>query len=103
MLLSTLIIAAMGVLITKLRNFKKKLDMIEILTKSLVKLKQLAEDRERKLEQRFIDYQKENDLKMNDLDDKIDIRMEELEKKIYDVKDEATRALIEYLRENSKR
>lgn len=103
MLLSTFIIAAMGVLITKLRNFKKKLDMIEILTKSHVRLKQLADEREKKLEQRFIQSQKEVKDQIDTLCKKMDVKTEELENKIDEVKDEATQALIDYLRGDSRR
>lgn len=112
MLLSTFIIAIIGVLINKLRIFKKKLDMIEILTKSHVKMKQQAEEREKKFEKRFIDTQTEIgkqignlctklDTKSDELEKNLDNKTRELEKKIGEVKDEATSALIQYLRENS--
>ena len=110
MLLSTFIIGIVGVLITKLRNLKKKLDMIEILTKSHVKLKQLADEREKKLERRFIESQKEvkdsqEEVKkqISNLCQQLESKSKDLEQKIEEVKDEATKALIDYLRENSKR
>ena len=101
MILSTFIIAIVGTLIAKLRNFKKKLDMIEILTKSQVKMKQQAEQREKMFEDRFI---KSNDAvgkQINDLCEKMDRKTEQLEDKIDDVEKNATAALIKYLSENS--
>ena len=101
MLLSTFIIAIVGVLITKLRNFKKKLDMIEILTKSQVKMKQQAEEREKKFETRFIESNAAVTKQISDLCEKMDEKTEQLENKINDVKEDATKALIKYLSENS--
>ncbi len=101
MLLSTFIIAIVGVLITKLRNFKKKLDMIEILTKSQVKMKQQAEEREKKFEQRFIQSNDAVAKQIGDLCEKIDRKTEQLEDKIDHVESNATAALIKYLSENS--
>lgn len=123
MLLSTFIIGIIGALIAKLRTFKKKLDMIELLTKSHIKLKQQAEAREKKFEERFIQSQEEVsksigglctklDQKSQELEKKLDEQSEvletkidtktgELEKKIQIVKDESTKALIEFLKENS--
>jgi len=101
MILSTFIIAIVGTLIAKLRNFKKKLDMIEILTKSQVKMKQQAEQRDKKFEERFI---KSNDAvtkQINDLCEKMDRKTEQLEDKIDDVEKNATATLIKYLSENS--
>lgn len=77
--------------------------MIEILTKSHVRLKQQADEREQKLEKRFIESQKEVKDQINDLCKKMDIKTEELEKKIEEVKDESTQALIDYLRGDSRR
>jgi hypothetical protein len=79
MLLSTFVIAIIGVLVAKLRGFKKKLDMIEILTKAMIKMKKQSEDRETRLEKR-----------LKELDDKID-----------NVEREATAALIRYLSDSS--
>jgi gas vesicle protein len=101
MLLSTFIIAIVGVLITKLRNFKKKLDMIEILTKSQVKMKQQAEDREKKFETRFIQSNDVVAKQIGDLCEKIDRKTEQLEDKIDHVERNATAALIKYLSDNS--
>jgi len=101
MLLSTFIIAIVGLLISKLRGFKKKLDMIEILTKSQVKMKQQAEEREKRFEDKFI---KSNDAvakEIGDLCEKMDKKTEQLEEKIEDVERNATAALIKYLSENS--
>jgi len=101
MILSTFIIAIVGTLIAKLRNFKKKLDMIEILTKSQVKMKQQAEQRDKKFEERFI---KSNDAvtkQISDLCDKMDRKTEQLEDKIENVERNATAALIKYLSENA--
>ena len=101
MLLSTFIIAIVGVLITKLRGFKRKLDMIEILTKSQVKMKQQAEEREKRFEDKFI---KSNDAvakEIGDLCEKMDRKTEQLEDKIENVERNATAALIRYLSENS--
>jgi gas vesicle protein len=101
MLLSTFIIAIVGVLITKLRNFKKKLDMIEILTKSQVKMKQQAEDREKKFETRFIQSNDAVAKQIGDLCEKMDRKTEQLEDKIDHVERNATAALIKYLSDNS--
>jgi len=101
MILSTFIIAIVGTLIAKLRNFKKKLDMIEILTKSQVKMKQQAEQRDKKFEERFI---KSNDAvtkQINDLCEKMDRKTEQLEDKIDEVEKNATAALIKYLSDNA--
>lgn len=86
MLLSTTIIAVVGVLITKLRNFNKKMAMVDIHTNALVKFKKLAEEREAKMDQRLYEFEKQID---------------ELDKKIDGVKDDSTKALIDYLRKNS--
>lgn len=101
MLLSTFIIAIVGVLISKLRNFKKKLDMIEILTKSQVKMKQQAEEREKRFEDRFIKSNDSVSKQIGDLCEKMDRKTEQLEEKIDDVERKATAALIKYLSENS--
>ena len=101
MLLSTFIIAIVGVLITKLRNFKKKLDMIEILTKSQVKMKQQAEQREAKFETRFIESNRQVSEQIGKLCEKMDGKTKELEDKIDNVERNATNALIKYLSENS--
>ena len=130
MVVSTLTITAIGVLITKLRNLKKKLDMIEVLTKAQVKFKNLSDKREANFEERFITSQDRFTKQIVDLCTKIDIQTAELEKKLdsktetlskkidehsaytdakitnlseklAEVKDEATNALIQYLRENS--
>lgn len=101
MLLSTFIIAIVGVLITKLRNFKKKLDMIEILTKSQVKMKQQAEEREKKFETRFIESNAAVTKQISDLCEKMDEKTQQLENKIDSVERNATAALIKYLSENS--
>lgn len=101
MLLSTFIIAIVGVLISKLRNFKKKLDMIEILTKSQVKMKQQAEEREKRFEDRFIKSNDSVSKQIGDLCEKMDRKTEQLEENIDDVERKATAALIKYLSENS--
>jgi len=90
MLLSTFIIAIVGVLITKLKNFRKKLDMIEVLTKALIKFQKQAEEREAKFNKILEKHTAETEK-----------RIDELEKEIEHVKNEATKALIQYLRENS--
>lgn len=79
MLLSTAVIAVVGVLITKLKGLKKKLDMIEILIKSVTKMKRQADEREARIES-----------KLTELNNKID-----------NVKNEATTALIKYLSDSS--
>lgn len=108
MLMSTFIIAIVGVLITKLRNFKKKLDMIEVLTKAQVKFKKQADEREENFEEKLIQYQKDFSKQIGDLYSKIDKysehmdeKMIALDDKIETVKDEATKTLIDYLRSNS--
>lgn len=108
MLMSTFIIAIVGLLITKLRNFKKKLDMIEVLTKAQVKFKKLADEREKNFEERFIQSQKDFSKQIGDLCSRIDKYSEHiddkiisLDNKIENVKDEATQTLIDYLRSNS--
>lgn len=108
MLMSTFIIAIVGLLITKLRNFKKKLDMIEVLTKAQVKFKKQADEREKKFEDRFIQSQKDFSKQIGDLCSRIDKYSEHiddkiiaLDNKIENVKDEATQTLIDYLRSNS--
>ena len=101
MLLSTFIIAIVGLLITKLRGLKRKIDMIEILTKSQVKMKQQAEEREKRFEEKFI---KSNDMvakEIGDLCEKMDRKTEQLEDKIDHVERNATAALIKYLSDNS--
>lgn len=110
MLLSTFIIAIVGVLIRKLRDFKKKMDMIEVLTSSLVKMKRDSENRETRMENkekefenRFIKSQDEVKQQIVNLCTQMDIKTEQLEKKIEDVKDESTRALIKYLSESRER
>jgi preprotein translocase subunit SecY len=108
MILSTFIIAIVGTLIAKLRNFKKKLDMIEILTKSQVKMKQQAEQREKNFEKKFIDTQTAFTEQIKGLCDKIDVntnsinsKISKLDEKIEDVEKNATAALIKYLSDNS--
>lgn len=112
MLLSTFIIAIIGVLINKLRTFKKKLDMIEILTKSHVKMKQQGDEREKRFEKRYIESQNKVseqisqlctklDKKTEELETKMDKQSEELNEKIDTVKDDATKALIDYLKQNT--
>lgn len=107
MLLSTFIIAIVGVLIRKLRDFKKKMDMIEVLTSSLVKMKRDSENREvimvnkeKEFENRLIKSQDEVKQEIANLCSKMDIKTTQLEKKIEDVKDESTKALIKYLSES---
>lgn len=90
MLLSTFIIAIIGTLITKLRNLKKKLDMIEILTKSQIKMKQQA-----------LEKQKEVSELINRLSDKIDTKYENLEQKIDNVEKESINLLLRFMSENS--
>lgn len=102
MLLSTFIIGIVGVLIAKLKNFKKKLDTIEILTKSLIKLKRQIETRETEFESKYIKSQTEVSNEIAKLCTKIDTKSAELEKRIDNVKDEATNALIKYLSENRR-
>jgi amino acid permease len=101
MILSTFIIAIVGTLIAKLRNFKKKLDMIEILTKSQVKMKQQAEQREKMFEDRFIKSNDAVSKQINDLCEKMDKKTEQLEDKIDSVERNATATLIKYLSENA--
>ena len=101
MLLSTFIIAIVGLLITKLRGLKRKIDMIEILTKSQVKMKQQAEEREKKFEARFIESNASVAKEIGDLQENMNKKTEQLEKKIDDVERNATAALIKYLSENS--
>ena len=79
MLLSTAVIAVVGVLITKLKGLKKKLDMIEILIKAVSKMKKQSDDRDIKLE----------------------MKLKELENKIESVQREATDVWIRYLSDNS--
>ena len=90
MLLSTFIIAIIGTLIAKMKNLKKKLDMIEILTKAQVKMKRQADEDRNKLAQQMKEDRKE----MDDM-------FEELRRQIDNVEKEATAALIKYLTENS--
>lgn len=106
--MSTFIITIIGVLITKLRNFKKKLDMIEVLTKAQVKFKKQADEREKNFEEKFIQSQKDFSKQIGSLCSKIDKYSEHmddkiiaLDNKIDNVKDEATKTLIDYLRSNS--
>lgn len=93
MLLSTFVIAIIGVLINKLRNFKKKLEMVEILTKALTKMKKQADEREAKLATELNIMRKDID----DHKDEVRDNMDETNKKIDRVKDEATKALIDFL------
>ncbi len=88
--MSTFIIAIVGVLITKLRNLKRKLDMIEILTKSQVKMKQQAEEREKRLVK-----------EISDLREEIDRKAEKLEFKIDNVERNATSTLLRYFSDGS--
>lgn len=81
-MLSTLIIAVVGIVINKFRKFKKTFDMVEILVKSQVKLKKQAQEHEQNVEKRLEEF-----------DDKLD----EIDKKVDRVKDEATKALIDFL------
>ena len=110
MLLSTFIIAIVGVLIRKLRDFKKKMDMIEVLTSSLVKMKRDSENREvrmenkeKEFENRFIKSQDEVKQQITNLCTQMDVKTEQLENKIEDVKNESTKALIKYLSESRER
>ena len=64
-----------GLLIAKMRGFKKKLDMIEILTKAMIKMKRQSQEREIKME----------------------ARLKELENKIDNVEKETTNNLLRYL------
>lgn len=102
MLLSTFIIGIVGVLINKLRVFKKKLDMIEILTKSQIQLKRQAEKREQDFEERFVKSQTEVRDEITKLCQKVDIKSQELERRIDNVKEDATNVLIKYLSENRR-
>ena len=101
MLLSTFIIAIIGTLISKMRNLKKKLDMIEILTKSQVKMKQMEDNRAKDFDRRFIESNAAVTKQISDLCDKIDRKTEQLEDKIDDVERNATASLIKYLSDNS--
>lgn len=101
MLISTFIIAIIGTLITKMRHLKKKLDMIEILTKSQVKMKQQATEKDKVFEERFIQSQKLVSEQIDKLCEKMDRKSEELEEKIDNVERTATATLIKYLSENS--
>jgi len=75
--------------------------MIEILTKSQVKMKQQAEEREKKFEARFIESNASVAKEIGDLQENMNKKTEQLEKKIDDVERNATAALIKYLSENS--
>lgn len=101
MLLSTFIIAIIGTLISKMRNLKKKLDMIEILTKSQIKMKQQAAEKDKVFEERFIQSQKLVSEQIDKLCQKMDRKTEELQDKIDNVERTATSTLIKYLSENS--
>ena len=101
MLLSTFIIAIIGTLISKMRNLKKKLDMIEILTKSQIKMKQQAVEKDKVFEERFIQSQKLVSEQINKLCEKMDRKSEELEEKIDNVEKTATATLIKYLSDNA--
>ncbi len=101
MLLSTFIIAIVGLLISKLRGFKKKLDMIEILTKSQVKMKQQAEEREKRFEEKFIKSNEMVAKQISDLYDKMDRKTEQLEFKIENVERNATSTLLRYFSDNN--
>jgi hypothetical protein len=92
MLLSTFVIAIVGVLITKLRNFKKKLDMIEILTRALAKMKKQSDLREAEYAE-----------KIKELDYRIDKQMNRLEEKIDDVDRNATDKLLRFFTDDKKR
>jgi hypothetical protein len=92
MLLSTFVIAIVGVLITKLRNFKKKLDMIEILTRALAKMKKQSDLREA-----------EYASKIKELDYRIDKQINRLEEKIDDVDRNATDKLLRFFTDDKKR
>lgn len=107
-LLSTFIIAIVGVLIAKLRDLKKKLDLIEIVSKSMVELKKESSRREKEFEDKFIksnENVKEQignlcskiDKNKEDLENKIDHKTDRLEEKIDRVREEATDTLINYL------
>lgn len=75
--------------------------MIEILTKSQVKMKQQAEEREKKFESRFIESNDSVRKQIGDLCTKMDAKTQQLEDKIDNVEGKATAALIKYLSENS--
>ena len=90
MLLSTFIIAIIGTLIAKMKNLKKKLDMIEILTKAQVKMKRQADEDRNKMAEQIKEDRKE-----------IDDVLQELRRQIDNVEKETTAALIKYLSENS--
>ena len=86
--------------------------MIEILTKSQIKMKQQAAAKDQEFEERFVNSQKQvaeqirgfcekMDKKSEDLEDMIDTKTEVLERKIEDVERNATNTLIKYLSESA--
>jgi hypothetical protein len=98
MLLSTLIIAVVGIIIGKLRNFKKKFDMVEVIVRVQAKMKTDADKREQELENRICKLEEKYAIKFRDLYDKIDDTNDNIDR----VKDEATKALIDFLSRNKK-
>lgn len=76
--------------------------MIEILTKSQVKMKQQAEVREKRFETMFLDSQKLVGERIDKLCDKMDKKTEQLETKIDNVENNATKTLIKYLSEDRR-
>lgn len=93
MMLSTFIIAVVGVIINKFRNFKKRFDMVEVVVKAQARMKQQADERERKLEERLLSFENRYGAKIDDVHERID----ETNEKVNSVKDEATKALIDFL------
>lgn len=93
MMLSTLIIAVVGIVINKFRKFKKTFDMVEILVKSQVKMKNHINERDQKIEERLNKFEEKYKIKIEDIWEGID----ETNQKVDRVKDEATKALIDFL------
>lgn len=100
MILSTFIIAIVGVVINKFRSFKKRFDMVEIVVKAQAKMKKQADEREQKLEERLLKFEarygkfeEKYDRKLGE----IHARINDTDNKIDNVKDEATSSLINFL------
>lgn len=121
-LITTFTIPIIGLLIAKLKGFHKKLEMIEVLTKVMVKMKTQNTEREKRFEERFIKTQEDFTKQVKGLCEKFDTntkqinekldnntrqinhnvekKHEELEGKIKEVESKATNVLIEYLSGN---
>jgi hypothetical protein len=75
--------------------------MIEILTKSQVKMKQQAEEREKRFEDKFIKSNEMVAKQISDLCEKMDRKTEQLEFKIENVERNATSTLLRYFSDNN--